>query len=41
MSPTPTTGPAACSRFPRVSGDEPLHVTLEVLRLEFSPRERG
>ena len=27
--------------FPRVSGDEPVHVTLEVLRLEFSPRERG
>ena len=27
--------------FPRVSGDEPWSVKLEVEEVEFSPRERG
>ena len=29
------------SRFPRVSGDEPLGLMIEVDEMTFSPRERG
>ena len=27
--------------FPRVSGDEPLNVSVRLVRTVFSPRERG
>ena len=36
--PKPSTRPRG---FPRVSGDEPWSVKLEVEEVEFSPRERG
>ena len=29
------------SRFPRVSGDEPIHLTDARGHFQFSPRERG
>ena len=41
MSPTPETRAGPCSRFPRVSGDEPAYVLPVILAVWFSPRERG
>ena len=32
---------ACCYGFPRVSGDEPFHSTIELYGKLFSPRERG
>ena len=33
--------PASASGFPRVSGDEPFEGDVDLLAVEFSPRERG
>ena len=41
MSPSPSSGFAGRSGFPRVSGDEPLRARWYAARVLFSPRERG
>ena len=41
MSPLLGTLAASSSRFPRVSGDEPVGLSRLPLRRVFSPRERG
>ena len=41
MSPTQSRGTQTGSRFPRVSGDEPLETATDETIVEFSPRERG
>ena len=41
MSPDRDQGGGELHRFPRVSGDEPLERSLELLARLFSPRERG
>ena len=41
MSPPRSLRPSSPTNFPRVSGDEPWSVKLEVEEVEFSPRERG
>ena len=41
MSPPEGGGDAPHYGFPRVSGDEPVHVTAVVTNPWFSPRERG
>ena len=41
MSPAWTRDSAACSSFPRVSGDEPRGLDEQTEALKFSPRERG
>ena len=41
MSPTPTPGKLAAWGFPRMSGDEPAQMALDLWRKKFSPRERG
>ena len=41
MSPSSTDTSGVISRFPRVSGDEPLAKTLRSNADKFSPRERG
>ena len=41
MSPRPTSRPTMITRFPRVSGDEPLYVPAVGDPQMFSPRERG
>ena len=41
MSPGPTAAAFLPACFPRVSGDEPIHVTALVTNPWFSPRERG
>ena len=41
MSPSVTQAADAATRFPRVSGDEPLDALAEVIEGTFSPRERG
>ena len=41
MSPIPAASPAVRTGFPRVSGDEPLGLMIEVDEMTFSPRERG
>ena len=41
MSPLGACCVAGWLRFPRVSGDEPLNVSVRLVRTVFSPRERG
>ena len=41
MSPLATASALPCSRFPRVSGDEPWIADAWRERIPFSPRERG
>ena len=41
MSPWMICQPGAPSSFPRVSGDEPFEGDVDLLTVEFSPRERG
>ena len=41
MSPMLTKVVSDKQRFPRVSGDEPLYLTMDDNALAFSPRERG
>ena len=41
MSPRYEAHALAIQSFPRVSGDEPIHVTALVTNPWFSPRERG
>ena len=41
MSPTLGRLAQSAQRFPRVSGDEPTHVLVQVSGATFSPRERG
>ena len=41
MSPSRSFGPGTCSRFPRMSGDEPPQYTMTTGMVTFSPHERG
>ena len=41
MSPDAAARLDALTSFPRVSGDEPLNVSVRDVRTVFSPRERG
>ena len=41
MSPTVRRPRTSSTRFPRVSGDEPFEGDVDLLAIEFSPRERG
>ena len=41
MSPEPAPCRVPLPSFPRVSGDEPGNENIDVLRIKFSPRERG
>ena len=41
MSPVSMLAEYETKRFPRVSGDEPGNENIHVLRIKFSPRERG
>ena len=41
MSRRPDRAPERSMGFPRVSGDEPAHLTDQLHNLRFSPRERG
>ena len=41
MSPQAAVVRPTCTRFPRVSGDEPYIQTCVQVAAEFSPRERG
>ena len=41
MSPTRITRPAASTRVPRASGDEPCDVAALLVAVQCSPRERG
>ena len=41
MSPDPSMKAVMTTRFPRVSGDEPITLDVKGASVEFSPRERG
>ena len=41
MSPSMESHMQRATRFPRVSGDEPIDQVSAVVDVEFSPRERG